>query len=100
MSDERPPLSNEETHRIFREVIGRNIQTWNNAGEHAGNGIVTAWIVIAEVADANGRKWITALSGSGIEGDDETTWWQRLGMAEYVVEESRRFVHHPPEVER
>lgn len=75
----------EDTNRPLRALIGQAIQEWMTSPLHGGpsamdNGIVTAWIAVVEVVAPNGQKHLARIAGTGVDGDDDTTEWQRRGM--------------------
>lgn len=81
-------MTDEDPHRPFRALVGQAIQSWMTRPEHGGesvmdDGIVSAWAAVAEVMAPDGQRHLVRLSGTGVDGDDHTTAWQRNGM--YVV---------------
>lgn len=82
--------------KAYRAAVGEALQAWlttnadvpeDDEDRLPDGGIVTCWIAIGEIATPDGRRFITAVAGSGIDGVDDTTRWQRRGMlAEYMDE--------------
>jgi hypothetical protein len=82
----------EDTNRPLRALIGQAIQEWMTSPAHGGpsamdNGIVTAWVAVVEVAAPDGARHLARIAGTGVDGDDHTTEWQRRGMLLVASEE-------------
>lgn len=87
MSDE--PTPDLDTLNAARQEIAEALGRYADGWSSTEGGIVTAFVVLAEVATPDGYKALLEVRGAGLTGSDNMPTWLRDGMLFNAMREEK-----------